>query len=157
MEISYNFFPKKLKFHNKASDELLDDDFTFPVKRSSWRNHRFLKIFNSGFWLNPMIIISLRSPTNLSMTTLPFPSNCRYDDGIAKPLLLFNAHYIVDFVFSKKSNLPVQEQGTFFFYFRKKATRTGTGCFLSFPKLANHLKMSAKVNSFLPKRLIQSI
>ena len=88
LEISY-FFPKKLKFRNKASDELLDDDFTFPVKRSSWRNRRFLKIFNSGFWLNPMIIISLRRPTNLSMTTSPFPSNCRYDDGIAKPLLLF--------------------------------------------------------------------
>ncbi len=83
------FFPQKLKFRNKASDELLDDDFTFPVKRSSWRNHRFLKIFNSGFWLNPMIIIPLRHPTNFSLTTSPFPSNCRYDDGIAKPLLLF--------------------------------------------------------------------
>jgi len=43
------------------------------------------------------------------------------------------------------------------FYFRKKATRTWNMNFLSFPKLANHLKMSANVNSFLPKRLIQSI
>ena len=83
----YNFFPPKLKFRNKAPDEILDDDFTFPIKWSSWRNHRFLKIFNSGLWLNPMIIISLRRRTILSMTTSPFPSNCRYDDGIAKPLL----------------------------------------------------------------------
>ena len=67
------FSPKKLKFRDKASDELLDDDFTFPVKRSSWRNHRFLKIFNSDFWLNPMIIISLKSPNEPLDDDFAFP------------------------------------------------------------------------------------